>query len=440
MRIGYGKIGRSMPLSLDGCGNLGGDVEMAAVLGELARAHPNDTFVIIGRNSGERPEDVGLPSNVENPWITWNPIRQRELKRIRSEKIDSAAGLTIDDQLKIVKLFDEMTMPTFLGLDQIILWVGQHGTTNSPLPRVGDRGALTKPQDWSLYYASFLLRGVNAWRDIDPLNREEIYLNSDPRNNHKMRDLKWPLRRPVLAQHTFVNNLKHERYGDDMHLFYELGMELGHTDNGAVWTSKVQNEYARLEINSLMPGTPFGDLIEYNETFWDRSNFGIFINETRTYVKHARLDAMIEWVLPLEPEWIHGTWSVISEQELGGKITPLPPTQYFPKMSSTRCTFTTPASGTGWATAKPWEAFAAGTICFFHPQYDTQNNILRDAPKGLSEWLRVKTPAQLRGRINALEESPTTWLWLVRAQREHFENAVKERRYIKMIEERLYGE
>jgi hypothetical protein len=64
VRIGYAKLGRSMPLTLDRCGNLGGDVEMVAVVKELALRHPEDDFFLTGRNTGERPADVGLPGNV----------------------------------------------------------------------------------------------------------------------------------------------------------------------------------------------------------------------------------------------------------------------------------------------------------------------------------------------------------------------------------------
>src|ERR1700754_3408596 len=78
--IGYGKLGRSMPLTLEACGNLGGDVEMVAVVKELALRHPDDRFILVGRNSGEEPESVGMPSNVMNPWTKWREDLRRRLQ------------------------------------------------------------------------------------------------------------------------------------------------------------------------------------------------------------------------------------------------------------------------------------------------------------------------------------------------------------------------
>src|SRR5690348_9106330 len=180
-----------MPLTLDKCGTLGGDIEMTAALATLAQRRPDDTFVLVGRNSGHRIEDTDLPKNVENPWVEWLPAFRDFNSSLRKRV---PGGLTIPAQQELVSFFDELTGSTFDGLDALVMWVGQHGTSNFPIPRIEDRTLLTKPQDWCLYYASFLLRGINRWRDVDPWNREEVNLNADPRNYHKMRDLKWPLR------------------------------------------------------------------------------------------------------------------------------------------------------------------------------------------------------------------------------------------------------
>ena len=49
-----------MPLTLEKCGNLGGDVEMIPVIKELALRNPNDEFYLVGRNSGENPMWKGV--------------------------------------------------------------------------------------------------------------------------------------------------------------------------------------------------------------------------------------------------------------------------------------------------------------------------------------------------------------------------------------------
>jgi len=416
---------------------------MVAVVKELALRHPDDEFYLIGRNTGERPEDVGLPPNVINPWTEWAP-KLLEMKRAVGL---NKSNLTVEEHKGVEALFDQVTLPLIVQMDHIILWAGQHGTTNMPIPGVKDHKVLTKPHDWCAHYCAFLLNAVNHWRDADPENREEIWLNSDPRNRLKMRDLKWPLQHPVLTQFNFTNNLKHERYGDPQspdEPWKSLGVteSLYPGENHGIWHSTVNNEYVRLEINGLMPGTPFGDLISYNNEWDGRGKFGLFINETRKYVSEAtaRLNVLKKWILPLEPNWIHGTWSKESLSELNMNIAPAPWEMYFPRLHSVRCTATTPASGTGWATAKPWEAFAAGTVCFFIPGYDTQNNILRDAPQELQDWLRVSSPQELELRVAHLntQAGRDDWLAIVEAQRRHFDQAVKEARFIRAIEKRIF--
>lgn len=425
-----------MPLVLGKCANLGGDVEMVAVVKTLALRHPADTFVLVGRNSGETPTDVGLPDNVVNPWTTWAPVLRENL---------NAAGLnhpnlSVQEQFTCQRIFDELTLDAFTGLDALIVWDGQHGTTNTPIPKISDPNVLTKPHDWCAYYVAFITRAINIWRDVDPWNREEIHLNADARNRLKLRDLKWPLRHPVLTQYTFDHPLKHHRYGSYDAVsgpWLDTSAEEIDVDT---WRSRVYNVYSRLEINGLLPGTPFGDLVSYDENWIERRSFGMFINEARAQVSEStkRKNVLRDWVLPLEPNWLHGSWSKDSLEELGIDIRPAPWEDYYPRLHSVRSTFTTPSSGSGWATAKPWEAFAAGTVCFFHPGYDDQDNILGDAPAKLRDFLRVDSPQTLARRVRGLDTRPESWYWVVRAQREHFERAVADLTYVKMIEDRLW--
>lgn len=441
MRVGYAKIGRSMPLDINSCGNLGGDVEMIPIIKTLAERNPDVTFVLVGRNSGERPTDVGLPPNVENPWIEWGP---ELLDRRRAAGLNRP-NLTVEQHIATQRIFDDLTRDTISELNGHITWVGQHGTTNMPLPGIRNPGELTKPHDWCAYYVSYIIRGINAWRDVDPHGREEVYLNADPRNNLKLRDLRWPLSHPVLTQFNFTGRIKHDRSVDpdstpaSFGYRSEDGVEL---IEPGLWRSSVRNEYSRLEVCALVPGTPFGDLVRFNPEWSFRSNFGVFINETRRYVSEAtrRVNLVRDWVLPLNPTWVHGTWSEESQDVLGLRITPVAPVNYFTVFPTVRCTFTTPASGTGWATAKPWEAFAAGVVCFFHPLYDTQNNILGDAPDYLRDWLRVPDVATLAARVQHLGTTSgrADWETLVAAQRAHFDRAVAEQRHIKLVEERLW--
>lgn len=450
-RIGYAKLGRSMPLTLDKCGSNGGDVEMLPTLKLLAERHPDVEFILIGRNSGELPTDVGLPTNVANPWIAWRHAIRRDLN---DGKLNHP-NWSIDEHRRVRDILAHYTRATIENLDGVVMWIGQHGTTNTPLPSVSKPGELTKPYDWSTLYCSYLQQGINAWRDADPLIREEVLLNADPRNIVKYRDSKWPWRHPVLSQYDVTNRVKHERYGAGKTLFndfatsdendaaewnHTLSANLGYVDDGAIWTSRTRSVYARLEISGLLPGTPFADTIQFNNEHRRRHDFGIVFNETKREVAidKSRRRILQKWVLPLNPGFIYGKWSPATQRQLDVKIEPLDVADYFATLQTARCTLTTPSSGSGWATAKPWEAFAAGVVCFFHPAYDDQNHILADAPRALSEWLRIQTPADLRVRVDYMRESPQYWRDIIMLQREHYLRAVDEMSYIREIERRLY--
>ncbi len=454
-RIGYAKLGRSMPLSLADCGSLGGDIEMVPTLKLLAERHPDVEFVLIGRNSGEDPAKVGLPPNVSNPWRIWQP----HIRGLLNTYQLSYPNLTIADHQRVADILHDVTRHDFTELDGVIMWLGQHGTSNQPLPKIDDRTHLTKPYDWATLYASYLLRGINAWRDVDPWTREEVLLNSDVRNYPKYRDGKWPWQHPILSQYNDTYNVKHERAGDgrDFEEWSGYG-RVSYTqpeDRDQLWLSRAKAVYSRLEVSALLPRTPFGDTVRFDDD-WNRPhNFGIIVNETRREVNvaKARRTVLREWVLPLyaidRVGFMHGKWTqrtlnelnIFAHTHLGLSITidirPISQLEYIPKLQTARCTLTTPASGSGWATAKPWESFAAGVVCFFHPDYDDQDNILEDADPELRSFLRVHTPGELRERLTKLEVNEAMWRHYVHLQRDHFMRAVREERHLTMIEERL---
>lgn len=442
-----------MPLARDKWGVVGGDDEPPLLLKTLAERHPEHEFVIVGRNSGEHPSQVGLPSNVTNPWVELAPIVKRELAGR-----DQPARI-IDDNLKhVLDVFDRNVTPLFTDLDHLIVWCGQHGTSNSPMPKIGasyEDLPWTQPQKSFTLYVSYVVRGINAFRERDPLKYEEIWLIPDPRNYPKARDIKWPQRHPLLAQYNMIRTEKHERYRD-WRTPDECGFEADVDQTGHVWIAKQEYVYSGLEICGVLP-EHIDSRISYE---WEnRGHFGLFINEARAYVtaSRSRLTALTDYVLPLAPTFIHGKWSTESLsilKPLGWSIEPAPADVYYDKIRSVRCTFTTPSSGSGWATTKPWQAFAVGTVCFFHPDYDTQGHIIPtlqqvnsdaywakvgDDPdlRNLARWLRVTSPNDLEKRVKHLNENRDAWLWLVTQQRKLYDHACSQLKYVKFIERRM---
>lgn len=409
MNIGYGKIGRSFNLDLGNASVAGGDVDVVRALHRLATARPDDTFYIIGRNSGQCPQDVGFPSNVRNLWGE---------EPLKSMKMSGAVGQKKEWTSRLWDAHGDILE----NLDHIVLWLGQHGTSNSEggLPQIKDRSQRTNPQDSSVLYSGYLLSTVNRWRDIDPVNREEIWLCPDPRNYFKCRDIRWPLHHPILAQYVQERNVKHERYelpGTPA----ELGFgDVAHTDvdSPGLWLAKQTYSYSALEMTAL----PFPDRVAFDPSTKDeRVPFGIISNENRAYVANDRLGALREWVLGWCPHVpLYGIWGDKSQEALGRKVEPVPFLSMLPTMATFRSTFTMPASGSEWATAKPWEAFAVGTVCFFHPKYDKQDHILNGLDDYTQKFLRVQNPGELEARVQQLSDD-SVYQYVAARQREHYE-------------------
>jgi len=413
MRVGYGKLGRTLELSDDKWGVAGGDNEPAALLLRLAEKHPSVTWVVVGRNSGWEPP---LP-NIENPWQDWLPQIKASSKSMKTDP---------------VAVYDSLTFETYESLDEIVMWIGQHCPANSPIPRVDDRSTLVTPYESAIAYGSHVCRGINRWQDRsgrqDRSGKEPVWLIADPRNYLKARDLKWPRTKPILGQFDFVRNEKCE-HGD------------------RVLPSRDQYVYSGLELSGIRPPTPLSVQRDWSE----RDRFGAIINECRNYgipTHLTRLDALKRYILPLKPSWIHGSWTDNSLADAGVDIKPIEYQLVDSKMQSTLCTLTTPASGSGWATAKPWECFANHVVCFFHPYYDTQGHIIPtlnqlDDPsipgdsKTLAKWLRVSGPDELKLRVDAVSRSRQVYKTLVELQYELLTSALKDLKHVRMIEERI---
>lgn len=442
--IGYARLGRSQPLLRENCGSYGGDDEAITLLTVLAERHPEIEWRFVSRNSGESPEEAGLPSNVTNPW---NAARREVLKM--GAKVGS-------DLIETTKRIYGVAEPMFQDLDGLVVWMGQHGTSNMPIPKVGTGWTdddLTNPQVSFVNYCSFILLGINKWRDVDPLARQEVWLKSDVRNYMKARDLKWPIANGSISQYVETRKTKHERFGDTRDPA-DIGFPLAKWDekDPGVWTHPTEYTYDQLEVMHIR------DVGWGEDGFEQRKSFGIIANEARQNVKYNRKDVFKQWVLPLDPELVSGEWTAESQEELGITITPTHPMKMVETLQTLKCTVQTPGSGSGWPTMKTFEAFRAGTVSFIHPYYDNQGHIIptqaqlatgdiRHTPEltGLSEsefkelatWLRPATPDALKARIAAVSSSEETWRWLVWAQRTYLQRCIERQQAVHEIERRL---
>jgi len=431
VRIGYAKLGRSIGLTPRKWGEVGGDNEPVILLDTLARRNPEVEWVIVGRNSRESPVEAGLPDNVTNPWTEWDVMSKKIIKETLGpppKMGESDKSVRAQWSIAAARVFADASVDAYEDLDGLVLWLGQHGTSNSAIPMVAEPGVTTTPHEDSLYYAGPIIAGLNRWRDTHH-DHEEVWLCPDVRNYLKARDVKHPPG-SIMCQFDWSRRQKHWRYYDPA----PAPTGVKSLQDNTIWEAEHHYTYSRLEIVGIPD--------EYTEPrpWEDRVRFGIVINEARKDgIRWTRLQAMLDWVLPLDPDWVHGTWSKTSAPRLGRVVTPIDWEEQWPMLNSTRCTFTTPSSGSGWATTKPWEAFKMGVVCFFHPQYDTQGNVipLRDDP--LSDWLRVTTPEILRKRVDHLSTraGQSDWTWLVREQYRRYRQAADEKQAVCEIERRV---
>lgn len=416
--IGYAKLGRSLLLDPKKWGPVGGDNEPLAMLLTLAARYPDVEWVLAGRHGGD---PGNLPANVTVPTLPRGAGSEEEASRV------------------VASLYDD--------LDGAVVWLGQHGTSNSPIPQHNDPTKLTSPQISMQRYAGPIIRGLNAQDGrIEP-----VWLCADVRNYLKARDLKWYPSdgAPVLGQYEWARAQRHYRYGDPR-APHDVGRAHRSQliDNGQ-WESTHEYVYSGLELTGVpeiwsLTGTP---------PWEDRVRFGIIINENRSYVALDRASIVRDWVRPLQPDFIHGKWSPEGQSTAGMEIDTIHYLDLQHVFGFAKSTFTTPASGSRWATAKPWEAFELGVVCFFHPQYDDQGHIVptrqqaleiaRGEREGeewlatLALWLRPETPEDLWARVNAVDADADTYAWLVEHQSRLLHRARDRDLAYKLITEQL---
>jgi hypothetical protein len=420
-RVAYAKIGRSIILDEDKWqpgGN--GDNEPVVMLRDLALRHPEITWVVAGRYSGTGKD---LPPNVEVPKFP---------KVVASDKWKGGAKRATREDAEEYYRF---TLELYESCDQALIHVGQHGTSNQPIPQDKDPTLTTKPQEVALLYAGPVINALNRLGE----RFEPVWVCQDPRNYLKSRDLKWYPRHPVLAQYDWEREQNHFRWGDPRSP-HEVGYDgRARWRDPTSWATRHAYRYSGLEL----AGVPRWEDQDW-PGFEERQDFGVLMNENRSYVKHNRADISKRWVLPFSPDVFHGRWSVEGQTKLGRAITPVTYDQVPHVLSATKATVTTPASGSEWATAKVWECFAVGTICFMHPRYDAQGHTVplpgaADDPEldALAGWLRPRTPEELGARLQAVRESRETYEWLAAAQLKLLACARERNLIHKLLDERL---
>ncbi len=375
MRIAYGKLGRSIPLTLEDASNVGGDIEVVRLFDILRQNHE---VHLVTRNRGSKH------ANVVNHW-------EENGKSLFGKAVKASRGMQRfpDDPhwLEYSRIVREgaLQLPAF---DAWFIWLGQHGSTLSYLPRV-QKAKLNDPrlQGKTRPLISDVNYGYPIIEILNQLDVQPNWLCPDPRNRIKFRDLNNPSQQPILAQY---NTQKANTFYSPEH-----GIRKGST----------QYQYAGIELLAVPPPENKGQYFSWT-SHNERDPFGILVNEGYHNLgpKHNRVEFVKRWLWGLEPYEIFGHWSAPSQVALKREIEPVPLSRVHDTLMRWRSTITFPATGTGWATAKPWECFKAGTICFRHPKYDTQEHIYgKHMPEELRSFLSPLSTTRMQERIKELE-------------------------------------
>jgi hypothetical protein len=193
-------------------------------------------------------------------------------------------------------------------------------------------------------------------------------------------------------------------------------------------------KYTAIELLAVTPIT----FEAYRDSLaLDRQPFGLLVNVGYSNLgEKGRLHQIKYWTRGLGNVEIFGTWCEDSQRDLQRTIEPVPLHEVTRTLARWQTTMTFPATGGGWATAKPWECFNAGTLCFKHPRYDDQHHIYShikmttalgaEDAKTLHEFLCPVSPQGVERRLAELQSHPDLYTRLADLQRAYLQWALEE--------------
>lgn len=481
-RVGYGCLGRTIKLDHTRHG-FQGDSEKTNLLYRLARRNPDVDWVLVGHNDGV---PLDLP-NVVNPWIDARQTAARTPPRADGYYRTAFAPYWTGRPAWWVSEttgFEDDLVELISTLDGMVLHVGQHAPTQLRIPQANRtwHETFTNPDldgnrvyDSMQSYCRYLVRGLNALGDKTLGRAPVVWLVPDPRNYLKARDVKWPSGTDdVLAQRAFKRSQRHERYGD-----YRAPEALGFRDiqlerpnevgEHELWSAQHVYRHADLELMIL----PDDWETWGSASFADRLPAGVATTSTKASVLgegRRRSQLVRDYLLGAFPDAeVYGKWDAASLADVpDGTLRETRPEEFADLLNRWRVTVSLPIVESDWSVAKNYQCWAANVACFMLEQVDAQGWTLpsrRQAPgtklvakandQGvrydlysvrddwtdddvtLATWLRVETPAELRGRAMHLNEHESTWRWLVDAQRDLLRRRWNDKLLERTIERKL---
>jgi len=390
MKIGIGKIGRSVLFDSENWGAVGGDNEAPILYENLIRNNPQHTFIMLGQSDYSRL-----------------PLADKERINEHRNFIDAWAGLS-DWKSNVFMSRDGVIRPNGnqafmeefiltnpdLKVDAAIMLQGLVATSNVVgwARRRKERDTLATPLDAQKLYAGPTIHYLNTYRDIP-----WIMVLNDPRlYPGKMRDLMNPPKKIYSQYERICDHIACKEY-----------------DSAEDFTIRIPQEYKAMETIFLI-GKTRGEAITKEESSLDSFfsdaepdsesgakdiNFMVVCNEGLP----SRYPDLKKYILDhVQDVDIYGKWNPDTIGDDNRFKGPKKFNELQSMLPRVKYTFCIPIKK-GWVTAKFWEMAHYGIIPFLHPTYDEQKHL--DVPA----FLRVKDSKELFDKIKFLEENPEAY-------------------------------
>lgn len=425
----------------------------------LAERNPDVDWIVVGHNDAD-----SFPNhdNIINPWVGAREVAARMPLYPNGYYRTAFAPYWTGKPsywCSEVSGFEDWLVEKISLLDGMVIHVGQHAPTQIRIPQATNTWHQTftsphldgnKVYDSMQSYCRYIIRGINALGDVSLGKTPVVWLVPDPRNYLKARDIKWPTGTDdMLAQAQFNRSQRHERFGDYRSpealgfrgIKLERPNEVGEHE---LWSAQHRYRHADLEL-MILPD----DWEALNQTSFEfRLPVGIATTSTKASVlgeSTRRSQLVRRYLLDAFPDAeVYGKWDATSLSDVPPEtVRETTPDQFYRVLNRFRVTASLPIVDSTWSVAKPYQCWAAGTVCCYVEQVDEQGWTLPSRVRApgtkqvgfadggplystrddwtendltLASWLRVSSPEEFAARARPISESDGLWTWLVRAQ------------------------
>lgn len=391
MKIGIGKIGRSVLFNSESWGAVGGDNEAPILYENLIRNNPQHTFIMLGQSDYSRlplgdKERINEHRNFIDVWTG--------LGKWKTDVFMARDGVVRPDGNQAFMEEFILTNPD-LKVDAAIMLQGLVATSNVTgwARQRKNRSQLATPLDAQKLYAGPVIHYLNTYKDLP-----WIMVLNDPRlYPGKMRDLMNPPKKIYSQYNQICEHTAPEEY-----------------DSVKDITTKIPQEYKAMETIFLI-GKRRGEAIVQQEGSLD-SFFSDAPEEVEDNVKDINFMVVCNEGLPKSryPDLKKYILDHVKDVDIYGKWNPdtigddnrFKGPKKFNELQSmlpgVKYTFCIPIKK-GWVTAKFWEMAHYGIIPFLHPTYDEQKHL------NVPAFLRVTDSKDLFDKIEFLEENPDAY-------------------------------